>query len=61
MLKELFTEFDKICLKFNVYKLYTIGIFLKKKQFKNINKIIIYRYININKNRRLLCSFRNFK
>jgi hypothetical protein len=25
MLKNLFTEFDKMCLKFKVFKLYTIG------------------------------------
>lgn len=34
MLRELFIEFDKICLKYNVYKLYTIG---KINNFK-INK-----------------------
>lgn len=25
MLRNLFTEFDKMCLRFNVYKVYTIG------------------------------------
>jgi len=28
MLKELFTKFDQICLKHNVYKLYTIGLII---------------------------------
>lgn len=43
LLREVFTEFDKLCLKFQVYKLYTIGdcyvaISLVDKDNRNITK-----------------------
>ncbi len=43
LLREIFTEFDKLCLKFQVYKLYTIGdcyvaISLVDKENRNINE-----------------------
>lgn len=42
MLKDLFIEFDKICLKYNVYKLYTIGLLFSKNK--------MYFYVLKNKN-----------
>lgn len=37
MLSKLFTEFDKICVKFHVYKLYTIGDCYVVMSFINAN------------------------
>ncbi len=47
MLKLLFTEFDKMCVKHDVYKVYTIGDCYVVMGFTNANKrvIFIYNYI----------------
>jgi class 3 adenylate cyclase len=38
MLKKLFTEFDKMCVKHDVYKVYTIGDCYVVMGFTNANK-----------------------
>ena len=41
MLKLLFTEFDKMCVKHDVYKVYTIGDCYVVMGFTNANKRVI--------------------
>lgn len=46
MLRNLFTEFDKLCQKYNVYKMYTIGDCYVVMGFTNSAKRnVIYVYL----------------
>ena len=38
MVRNLFTEFDKMCIKFKIYKVYTIGDCYVALGFNNANK-----------------------
>jgi len=55
MLRNLFTEFDKLCQKYNVYKMYTIGDCYVVMGFTNSAKRnVFYLFILFSQYRRQL-------